>query len=624
MTPHLLEKRALTNETVVTFKDGTDKNIGVTNRRVKKTPRKNILAGKPQQWAGAELAANQVDGGAADDDEISDVEGEQAPEEGAGSDDEGEDDAKKLGPAPTNDFYTACSEIWEKIKPEGSEFEPHDNQGDIEIRPPDSNDSDKRKCLVATITGRPLVQMYLMALGIRTGTAAWKWANEHDYDFPVSAIKKTFLGPRFFDEGYLKDGKCPIFGHVTLDEAHGYRNYEAIQVAMAILIPKKTMLLLTGTPLYNSMADFRSYMLMFAAHYGIDIHLELLTDNIHELNGKFNSSEDLIKLRLVGRKEGCNEEFIKALFDWANEDLERRTWWCLLRGFRPFAVSSNETVKLVACRMFARSFFSRRTMSTPLEGLDGRIVYPTTGLLPCKVQTIYVRHNKDLAAILAAVTDLMNAQVKKANEERARRSGGTSAPNPDDSNPDDSNPDPDILSDSKRLQHNVRHVLNMAQTGESTEASALGYNRVLAQVATCHHIFRMYFDPEVNKRDPLHRLTPKEMADVMKVVKHHKDKGIETLPESLARDRIGHARLGKNDVARMASFDNYNGLSYFYSVLNEPGLIASKDVAHMVTWVVSKSPPLFELLRTLQHGFRKPEVFGDRVMIVVQSPLIES
>ncbi|POS78336.1 hypothetical protein DHEL01_v203266 [Diaporthe helianthi] len=80
-----------------------------------------------------------------------------------------------------------------------------------------------------------------------------------------------------------------VYGHVYFDEGHLLRNYGSQQHMAASLLPKMTTVLFTGTPLYNSMGDFRAYMFI--------------------LDRNFTSSEELIQSNLVGKKDDCDEKW---------------------------------------------------------------------------------------------------------------------------------------------------------------------------------------------------------------------------------------------------------------------------------------------------------------------------
>lgn len=93
---------------------------------------------------------------------------------------------------------------------------------------------------------------------------------------------------------------------------------------MAGLLLKRLMLILTGTPLFTSIGDFRSYMFLYTGQSIIDVHLSLTTNSVRSLNRNFTSSRELLDHRLVEFNEGADDAYINALFAWANQDLPRR------------------------------------------------------------------------------------------------------------------------------------------------------------------------------------------------------------------------------------------------------------------------------------------------------------
>lgn len=89
-----------------------------------------------------------------------------------------------------------------------------------------------------------------------------------------------------------------------------------------------------------------------------------------------------------------------------------------LRKFRIKSASNKPMERLMACKVFASSFTSRRSTSTPLIYQNGTIVFPADGMLPGVIHTIYVDHCEGIAPQLITITDLMMRAVKKSNSER--------------------------------------------------------------------------------------------------------------------------------------------------------------------------------------------------------------
>ncbi|KAG8163052.1 hypothetical protein KVR01_007530 [Diaporthe batatas] len=359
------------------------------------------------------------------DDEDSDGEGTQGPPKG--------DDTSAVA-----DFCTACHTFYNDYKELAGPASQPDGHGTgeytVNIKPADA--ADKRTVFAGTIQGVSRRQK-----------------------IPMAGKRLTFLSDVFFPERHAKTGEWLISRHVTFDEGHVLRDYGSQQHVAATLVPKQTITLLTGTPLYNHIGDFRSYMFLIAVQSKIDHYLFLMTTDIHSLDREFQPSEDLIRLH-------------------------QRT-----RASQP---CPDPTTKLIACRIFAGSLMSRRALSIPLVDHKGRTVYPTSGLLPCHVHTTYyIQHNRVRSERLVFITDLMNAEVRRANMERA--SGGKT---------------PTIARPA---------------------------------FATDWLLFRLYLDPEVNNRHTLQRLTLQEIAAVRGVLKNAKTG--TGLPDNLAKDSAIHARL---------------------------------------------------------------------------------
>lgn len=100
-----------------------------------------------------------------------------------------------------------------------------------------------------------------------------------------------------------------------------------MQHNVATLISKKTQVLFTGTPVYNSLSDLRSYMFQMASLCMIDLHLELIGDDIslNALSRDYKYSKELVE-ESVSIKTDASQAFIQSVFEWADKDLRRRKW----------------------------------------------------------------------------------------------------------------------------------------------------------------------------------------------------------------------------------------------------------------------------------------------------------
>lgn len=633
MTYQLCHTRFLVNTTSVTFPDGNTEIIGKTARRMRGTPKKAQWAGMPTQWAQSEVATMELDQPEGDEAESPDDSEDDEPEPEDQPDDEAEENhtnEAKEEPAvnkddsqeePVKDFATEVRRIWEEVKSSGDESQASDSDVCEYHVEQLKEGEDKRDCVVEKITGPKLIQFYLLKMGVRSGRAVRDWYKNNPDRIPVSGERRSYLGAKWYKESITKNGVGPIAEHVSFDEAHNLRNYGSVQHNVATLLPKKSQVLFTGTPVYNSLSNMRAYMFQMASLCMIDLHLELTGDDIdlNVLSRDYTHSNELVETGLVSINPGADQAFVQSLFEWADQDLSRRKWWCLLRKFRIKSASSKPMESLMACKVFASSFMSRRTASTQLLDHNGKVVYPTTGMLPCVIRTIYVDHCDEIAPQLVAITDLMMREVKKANSDRM--SGEKSKKKWKTSNK--VNPHGAWKLD-RNTESTVRAILKMGEEGELMEASALGFNRVMVLLATDFLLYGLFFDPDINNRDPLQKYTQKEIEDVWNVLIKAKNTDNILLPENLGNDKTGSARLGTQEVARMASYDPHGGMNYRYLLLAGRGLIPTDSIPHMLSWSLNKSPMLLELINTLNTGFRNPEKYGNRVFIVTQSPLIQT
>lgn len=93
---------------------------------------------------------------------------------------------------------------------------------------------------------------------------------------------------------------------------------------------------------------------------------------------------------MVRDKKG--EKLLRDIHAWANQELDRRQWWCLLQGYRSMATRTDESKATRAAAAFLDSMVSSRKMSTPLKLPDGTISWPFADLPPSTVRTVEVSH----------------------------------------------------------------------------------------------------------------------------------------------------------------------------------------------------------------------------------------
>lgn len=642
MTYQLMAKRFMVNETHIETAEGSAATIGQTMRRFRGTPKKANWSGKVNKWAQDDIlkssqthpgspgsaAAQRLMGGDKDNpfvgpprhvdedgtDDDYEEESDEAEEAEEAEEAKQADEAEEGEELLALDFKSAIKKVYLQLKEEsGWDVEPSGATQEYTLVVK-HDDDDKRPYIEETITGTNILSIFFRNKNIKTGQGVIDFVKANGTaPLPVSSTRQTKFGKGWFSVDHLKGGKGPVFSHVSFDEGHILRNYRSSFHMAAALLPRSSQVLYTGTPIYNDPADLRSYMFLFAGLSDIDSHLSVQCTQVEPLCANFLSSQQLLDEVVVATTEYHDPQYVKDLFEWADKDISRRAWWCLLRGFRAFAASSDADTKVMACRVFSSSFISQRKLATPLEDHMGKTVYPTSGLPPCLVRTAVVRHCPSFENKLAAVTDLMHKQLQKAPTkdkpkakarrpwERRGREAGLN-----------------ILG--KRVQSEIRHVLNLSDENTPEKASALAYKRVLCTLYYNFRFFAMYFDPEINRRDPLQNFSRKAVDDIKKLLSPDRDpkKG---LPQELAADRSSDARLGAGQVSRMATFDPYGGMTYVYLLLAGRAQLPSDNIPHMLAWAVGESPMLFEVIAMVVRGLQDPGKYGNRVFIVVESPL---
>lgn len=604
MTYQLATRRFITNETRILTVGNKDVNLGSTVRRARGTPRKKNWENVPSTWVpDDDTSAGQSAGQPSPD------EGDNGDEQ---SDDEDEDDAEAIEEEEVVDqpgvvnFKTAINIVWKRIKEKHLLCEEPVSGKESHVLVPGTS-NDQRMSMEETIQGPALLALFMRHMKIRTGQGVLNYSDDHEEELPVTGRKVFRLGRWYFDEDRMKRGEWPICSLVSFDEAHILRNVNSTYHIMAALIPKKAQVLYTGTPIYNDPSDIRAYMALAAHLSGIDRDLELVSDDVERLAQHFTSSKALIEQGLVAIKSGANHQRLEKCFSWCDEDLDRRRWWPLLAAFRRMACSSDEHTKLVAARLFSSSYVSGRKASTPLIDHKGNTVYPTSGLPPCIVRTIEVSHCPEVQELLVAATDVMLRQLstrpdkKNKQDKKKRKSTGPLG---------------------GVIEAVLRHLMNLEDDDDvdAEGPSAFAYYRILKTIAADFHYYAMFFDPTVNDKDPLQKMS-KQLTDDINLLADSKYDPAKGIPDHMARDRSEQARLGCKEVANMALLDRYNGLVYRHLLLAPNGNLPTNDTVHMNGFALCKSPVLTNVMKMIFDGLSQPETYGSRVLVVVESPV---
>lgn len=459
----------------------------------------------------------------------------------------------------------------------------------------DGDEDDLRWSFSENITGQKMLKLYFRQLGMLDSPGEIvRLAEERPEELPSKASVVWRLTDHFFDINMLMQGRWPTFSQVTFDEGHQVRNEGSTFHFAASLLPKDRLLISTGTPLYNSINDVRGYSKLFSCHSRVDKHLVFNSAKVDVLD-YITWSGDIVPAGIAYATDKSDPGFVESLHRWADEDLDRRQWWSLLAGYRSYYASSNESLAARAANSFIESMVVTRKMNTPLRLPSGVVWYPSKSLPPCEVRTVEVSHQPRTAAKLSLAVDvLMNNLFKKSSFGSASRKGKGVEP----------------------VQLRVEQILNLAPDDAASQM-AMAYYRVMSLISFDMRNHGLFFDAEVHRRDPLARLSDKEVALLKKL---SQDPDEDVLPEA------GHeakARFGTHDVRKLASLDVYGGLFWRYSLLAPPGFVPVDDVTHMLVWSLCESPVLFETVSRVVRAVRNKDKYGGRTLVLIDSPFAQ-
>lgn len=479
------------------------------------------------------------------------------------------------------------------------------SQGVLDLEdddPPEAApENDSRTALLENIQGPKLLKLFFRAKHIDTPQGMLDFAREFPDELPVSGKEHWRLTGKFFPIAMQKAGKTIIFMQITVDEGHHARNVDSTYHLTINLLPKHRLLISTGTALYNSIQDVRGYSRLFADHCRIDKYFSCSSDEL-DIMDHITWSEDVVKMRFVRVIGPTDDGFVQKLHEWANQDLDRRQWWCLLQGYRAKLSTADTFQAERAANAFLETMVTTRKMKTPLHLPDGSTWFPSASLPPCETRTVEVSHTASNAAKLALATDVLSDRL--FDDEDA-------APHRPAQHRGEEEPVTELTTKEK-----VEMILNMGDA-EQEKQMGMAYHRVMTLLGFDLRNHKLFFDPEVHRRDPLARLSSKEVQLLKKLSSSTDD---DILPESAAES---NSRFGATDVRRLASMDIYGGLFWKYSLLAGPDMVPYDNVIHMLVWALAESPVMFETINRVVTSLEKKEKYGGRSLILIDSPFAQ-
>ncbi|KAG8159684.1 hypothetical protein KVR01_010321 [Diaporthe batatas] len=475
------------------------------------------------------------------------------------------------------------------------------------------NENDKRPYVEEKLSVTHTLAEFFKSKDITTGRGVLQFHEQYPNQVPVSGRRLTRFGPKWFNEALQKSDEGPTYTLASFNEGHILRNVKTTFNITTRLLPKQALLLASSTPLYGDATDLCSYSSLFAHMSGIDNHLILDYIDIHSLSRDFQRSQDLIDDMLVSKKGDYNKGFVQDLFEWADENLGHRKWWCLLDGYRQLIRSKDDHIKTISCKLFHSSFVNERKISTRLKNHKGRALSHDRSH-----RTVEVHHEKKFQSMLVSFTDLMLQQLSRRK------------PKPKNKDHDRGKkrrvwmPSRHEAMLGNVIEEHIRHVLNLGDDDSEPRASSFSFNCILNLIAVDWHNFRLVFDSDVNRKDPLQKISRDTINQLRHLADSKRDPRAAALPERIAKDKSSDARLGAAQVASMAKYDKYGGMVRRHFLLAEKGHVATDDTVHMMTFALSESPIISKVIDMIMEGLNQPDMYGSRVFVVVDSPLTQN
>jgi len=438
------------------------------------------------------------------------------------------------------------------------------NTDTTDVETGSGSDQDRRQRLAYEKKGSQMLRLYFESLGLRSGADILRWYVQNPGQMPMRCHRVYSVGSGWFPVDLLKAGKWPEMGRVSFDEAHTLRNQDSVYYIAARLVPAREMPLVTGTPQFNGTHDIHAYASLFAARAGLDGYFEVDTGpECSAIINSVKSSEDVIRRGYVKiRHRAKDTSFITQLHQWADKDLARRRWWCLLRGYH---TTIGWKKKTTAAGVFLSSFISLRRMKTALR-IGGQNIYPGASLPECTVRTVELSFRPEdknlltLQHLASAAVKFMYTSLDFTDQNDRSTSAQTKAQR----------------IRRRRLLREIKDALNIREGREGPIAMAL--HRVLTLISFDMRNYRLLFDKKVYDSDPLVRLSDEEVKKLNGISQNGQPLGKN--PEPAGGGKTAPAAkicLGSDDVKKLVRLDKFRGVFWQYVLCAPPGSARSPN-----------------------------------------------
>ncbi|KAL1873053.1 hypothetical protein Daus18300_004196, partial [Diaporthe australafricana] len=157
---------------------------------------------------------------------------------------------------------------------------------------------------------------------------------------------------------------------------------------------------------------------------------------------------------------------------------------------------------------------------------------------------------------------------------------------------------------------------------QAKQPMPMAVHRVNSGISTDFSMYRLFFDREVIKQDPLHAMTESQCTALGLVARGYSLEQAVGEAERIeeGKEKAAHgSRLELQEVHRLASMDP-GALNWHYNCL-APYRFAPpvQDDVHMIAWALSYSPVMFWGIDKIMTQLNNPDKFGSRTLVLVDS-----
>lgn len=367
------------------------------------------------------------------------------------------------------------------------------------------------------------------------------------------------------------------FERVIVDEAHNCKNRLSKHARLVRLIPKKAVHGMTATPTINSVQDLGGLMQLTqsVAALPFDMHASIVPHDIAQLRDWNPFAEDDIW------KPDASESQ-KAIIKAYAEEHDARLWLLdeqMIKLISADGNYKNETSSFVL-ESICSMLISRRTMQTPLKLPNGKLYFPGADVPPSTVTTLEVSHTGQERERLAMnVNFLLQNLFKKEGDDEAAHL-------------------PDFEDGGKRrppavkVDYSVERILQLITT-DLRNLNVLATEDALTS-AKSDEVEQAFISQSISLGTdrPTKKSHQKHLRELQKEKK---------------------LTLGVNHVQHLIENDPDGGLSYMFTLLNDPSLTPYSNRLEMFRWAIFHSPVYTAAMETFLKWYKQNE----RVLFVV-------